>query len=202
MPLMAREGEARQKQLPPAGTHVARCYSVIDLGTQDGAFGSRHKVRVTWELPEEKAVFKEEDGPQPFVLSKEYTLSLFEKANLRHDLEAWRGKEFTAEELKGFDIFSLLGVPCMLTVVHKTTPAGKTFANVQGVGKMPKGVPCPPQINESVQFEITDGRSIAFERMPRWLQEKIEASEEWDEFPEPPEDLDDKNTDNDTQIPF
>lgn len=199
MPLMASEGEARQKQLPPAGTHVARCYSVIDLGTQDGAFGSRHKVRITWELPEEKAVFKEEGGEQPFVLSKEYTLSLFEKANLRHDLEAWRGKEFTPEELKGFDIFSLLGVPCMLTVVHKTTPAGKTFANVQGVGKLPKGVNCPPQINESVQFEITNGRSLAFERMPRWLQEKIEAAEEWDEFP--PEELTDEDT-NDEGPPF
>lgn len=178
MPLMASEGDSKPRQQPPAGTHSARCYSVIDLGTQESQFGARHKVRLTWELPEEKAVFKEEDGEQPFVISKEYTLSLFEKANLRQDLESWRGKEFTEDERKGFDIFTLLGVPCLLTVVHKTV-GDKTYANVTSASKLPKSMTCPKQINPSVQFEIDEGRSATFKELPEWLQKKIEASEEW-----------------------
>lgn len=183
MPLYATEGESKPKQLPPAGTHVARCFSVIDLGTQMlnymGDEKLLHKIRVTWELPDELTVFKEENGEQPFVVSKDYTLSLFKKANLRQDLESWRGKAFTAEELKGFDIFTLLGAPCLLSVIHKTTENGKTFANVTTVSKPPKGTTVPKQINESVQFSIDDGRNEVFTNLPEWLKKKIEESQEW-----------------------
>lgn len=178
MPLLATEGESKPKQQPPAGTHSARCYSVVDLGTQESQFGPRHKVRLTWELPEEKAVFKEDDGEQPFVISKDYTLSLFEKANLRHDLESWRGKAFTEAELKGFDIFALLGVPCLLTVIHKTK-GDKTYANVNSISKLPKSMNVPAQINPSVQFEVSEGRSQAFNALPEWLRKQIETCTEW-----------------------
>lgn len=200
MPLIASEGDSKPKQLPPNGTFVARCYSVIDLGTQPSQFGDRRKVRINWELPEEKVVFKEENGEQPFVISKEYTLSLFEKANLRHDLESWRGKEFTEEEKRGFDIFTLLGVPCLLTIVHKTV-GDKTYANVQGVGKLAKGMSCPSQINPSVQFEIDEGRSQAFNALPDWLKKKIESAEEWNNEQHPAEE--EQNDDNtESETPF
>jgi hypothetical protein len=183
--LIATEGESKPKQLPPAGTHVARCYSVIDLGTQTteymGTEKTLRKIRITWELPNETAVFKDEAGEQPFVISKDYTLSLYEKANLRHDLESWRGKQFTEKELQGFDIFTLLGVPCMLTVIHKSKEGGKTYANVTGVGKLAKGMQCPDQINKTVQFSIDDGRDGVFATFPDWLREKIQKCAEWNE---------------------
>ena len=41
----------------PAGTHVARCIKLIDLGTQFGEYQgkptSARKVVVSWELPNE-----------------------------------------------------------------------------------------------------------------------------------------------------
>lgn len=201
MPLIATEGESKPKQLPPAGTHVARCYSVVDLGTQTleymGSTKELRKVRVTWELPDELAVFDEEKGEQPFVLSREYTLSLYEKANLRHDLESWRGKQFTAQELAGFDIFTLIGAPCLLSVIHKTSDKGKTFANVTTVSKLPKGMNCPEAINPTVAYAITDFDGGAFNALPKWLQDKCKESKEWISGP----DLDQREQDEDDSDP-
>lgn len=195
MPIIASEGESKPKQIPPVGTHPARCYSVIDLGTQSTPFGESHKVRITWELPTETAVFDEKKGEQPFVVSKEYTLSLYEKANLRHDLESWRGKAFTEEQLSGFDIASLLGVPCLLAVIHKTTDKNKTYANVGAVSAIPKGMKVPEQINPSIQYSIGEGRSETFKSLPDWLQKKIEGSFEFS-------DTGSKSEQDDSQIPF
>lgn len=188
MPILAAEGESKPKQQPPAGSHVARCISVIDLGTQDTPFGESHKVRITWELPEEKAVFKEEKGEQPFVLSKDYTLSLYEKANLRHDLESWRGRAFTEQELRGFDISKLLGAPCLLSVIHKTSDKGKTYANISSVSAMPKGMQCPEQYNPTVEYSIEMGHNSRYMALPEWLQKKIANSREWGAEPKLPED--------------
>jgi len=38
------------------------------------------------------------------MISKRYTMSLGEQSTLRKDLESWRGKKFTPEELQGFDL--------------------------------------------------------------------------------------------------
>jgi hypothetical protein len=179
MPILATEGESKPRIQSPPGSHAARCISVIDLGTQETPYGDAHKVRITWELPEEKAVFKEENGEQPFVLSKDYTLSLYEKANLRHDLESWRGRAFTEQELKGFDISKLLGATCMLSVVHKTTDKGKTFANISAVSALPKGMQCPPMINSAVEYSISDGENDTYRAFPEWLRKKIASAHEW-----------------------
>lgn len=208
MPLIATEGESKPRVQCPAGTHVARCISVIDLGTQRlnymGQDKDLRKIRITWETPDEQAVFKEENGEQPFVLSKEYTLSLFEKANLRHDLEAWRGKAFTKEELKGFDIFNLLNVPCLLGVIHKPSKDGsKVYANVSAISKLAKGMTCPDAINPLVKYSVDDGRNETFESLPDWLKEKIINCREWTEGePTTPEREVDGEDDNDPEIPF
>jgi hypothetical protein len=179
MPLLAKEGDSKPRPLAPAGTHAARCVSVIDLGTQATPFGENHKVRIAWELPQEKAVFSEEKGEQPFLVSKEYTLSLFEKANLRKDLESWRGKSFTPEQLGGFDIFSIIGTPCLLTIIHKTTDKGKTFTNISSISALPKGMNCPPMISDPVTYSLDEGQSTTFLGLPEWLRKKIEGASEW-----------------------
>jgi hypothetical protein len=76
-------------------------------------------------------------------VGKWYTASIGEKANLRKDLVNWRGREFTDDELKGFDVKKLLGVPCMLSL----TPNDKGKVRVTGIMKLPQGTTCPPQIN-------------------------------------------------------
>jgi hypothetical protein len=130
-------------------------------------------------------VFKEENGEQPYVLSKEFTLSMHEKSSLRATLEAWRGKGFTEDEAKSFDVTKLLGVPCMVNVIHKVSKAGKTFADIKGVTPMPKGLQCPEAINEKFEFSVLEFDEAKFNTLPDFLKDKIKSSKEFKELQQP-----------------
>lgn len=168
MALTVKKPEDKEYQLAPQGTHLGVCYMVIDLGLQDTPFGAKHKIRIGWELPNEPM----EDG-RPFVVSKEYTASLHPDSNLAQDLVAWRGKSFTDDELAGFDVFKVLGAPCMLTVIHATSKAGKTYANVKSVTSLPKGTEKPKAVNEMVSFSLESPDEAMFSKLPEWLQKKV-----------------------------
>lgn len=162
----------------PAGTHVARAFALIDLGTQHGEYAGeptvRNQVVVQFELPNELM----QDG-QPFSCSKFYTNSLHEKAALRHDLEAWRGRAFNTEELMQFDLMNVLGKPCMITVQHTVNNAGNTKAKITAVTALPKGMACPPQINASRAFWIDEWDTEAFLALPEGFRKLIEQSDEY-----------------------
>lgn len=168
----------------PAGTYVARCYSMIHIGTvEENIMGESkwlNKVRISWELPTETKVFKDENGEQPYVISKEFTLSMNEKANLRKFLEGWRGKGFSEDEAKAFDITALLGKPCMLSVIHKTSKKGNIFAEISSCSALPKGLVCPDQINEMLELNYTDNWSTReYSKLPQFIKDKMSQSKEF-----------------------
>lgn len=108
---------------PPEGMHAAVCVNVFDLGDQPGFQGKiAHKVVVMFELDVRKA--KGEFAGKRFLISKFYTASLNEKATLRKDLEAWRGRAFTTDELKGFDLENVKGHGCNLNLIKKAGQDG------------------------------------------------------------------------------
>ncbi len=162
----------------PAGTHVARCIGVISLGTQQPnspQFNAAFKVMLIWELPNEMLG----DSGKAMTVSAEFTCSLGEKANLRHILESWRGRAFTKEELAGFDVNTVLDKPCMVSVIHKESAKGRTYAAVNAVTTLPKGTTCPARVNPLQLFEIEHGRNEVFKALPEFVQNKIAASDEW-----------------------
>ena len=58
-----------QRAIAPVGNHIARRDQIVDLGTQDQPqYGNTaHKIRFTWELPEELHDFgRESRNPSPF----------------------------------------------------------------------------------------------------------------------------------------
>lgn len=177
-----------QRELIPAGNYIARCYQMLQIGTVEeivmGAVKSLNKVRIGWELPTELKVFNPEKGEQPFTISKEFTLSMHEKSNLRKVLASWRGKDFTEEEAKSFDITKLLGVPCMLNVIHKPskTDPSKIYEEIGSVSPMPKGVPCPDQINQTMLLEYDDFNWSLYESLPDFIKQKIQSSSEYKEM--------------------
>lgn len=175
------KGGGGNRILPPEGTHTARCFSIVHTGTRtdENYKTSKNIVRITFELPEERAVFKEGDNEKPFVISKKYNLSLNEKATLRKDLESWRGKEFTPEESKGFDITKLLGLPCMVSVVHKTADNGNVYANVTSVTKPPKSVTVPEAENKTFLFSVDNFDQEAFDNFPDFIKDEIMESNEY-----------------------
>lgn len=162
----------------PAGSHVSRCFAVISLGTQNSPnFPASFKVMLMFEVPGEPITI---DGkPAPMTIQREYTLSLSEKANLRHDLQSWRGRQFTPAELEGFQVEKVVGQPCMLSVIHKQTAKNKTYAAISSIAGLPKGVICPPAWHKAIAYEIEHGENDVFKALPAWIQTKIKACEEW-----------------------
>lgn len=182
--------EGITREIIPASNYIARCYSMVHIGTVlENVMGTEkmlNKVRITWELPTELRVFKEENGEQPMVISKEYTLSMHENANLRKDLESWRGKVFSEDEAKSFDITKLLGIPCMLNIIHKDTKTGKPYALISGITNIPKNMECPIQMNESFEFNFEDKFDVEIlEKMPDFIKDKIKRSEEYKKLQNP-----------------
>lgn len=196
--MLNAKNEGAERIVISAGTHVARCYGVIDLGTQySERFGnSSRKVQIQWELPNELM-----DDGRPLAISKRYTLSVNEKANLRKDLESWLGRGITAEEEKdGFALGGMLGAPCLLSIIHAESN-GKTYANIAAVMSVPKGTKVPEQFNPMVSYDVENGKDAVFEKLPEWIRTMIEQSKEFKDGDEPeteeaPPDL------SDTSPPF
>lgn len=183
MPITATNKGGSNYEPVAAGTYPARCYSMIHIGTIEenilGQTKKLNKVRITWELPTELKVFKEEDGERPYSISKEFTLSMNEKATLRKFLESWRGKGFTEKESESFDVTALLGKPCLLSIIHKTAKNGNTYAEISSVSTLPKGMTCPAQINPSFEFTYNPFSLEKFDSLPDFLKDKMKQSEEY-----------------------
>jgi len=172
-------------EIAPEGVFLARCYKMVDVGTQTetGQFGTKEnrKVYLYWELLEtaDGEKVRMEDGETPFSIFNSYKLSMHPKANLRKHLDSWRGKKFTDEEAADFDITKLLDKYCLLQITHSSSKDGqKTYANVDGIMTTKKKV---DGINEICSFSIEDPDMDVFNDLPDWLQNKIEEAPEWSE---------------------
>lgn len=211
MAITATKSEGGNFKKVEAGTYVARCYSMIEIGTIETEFNGEkkkaHKVSITWELPTEKAVFFEAKGEEPFAVSKTYTLSMHEKSTLRKDLESWRGKGYTDAEARSFDITKLLGQPCILSVIHqpgKTDPT-KTYVAISSISKLMKGQECPAQINPTKVLSYDSFDWTVYNSLSDYMKDKIKTSEEFKQLQEPATTVaikaDDEIT-NDDKLPF
>lgn len=168
----------------PEGTHPARCYRVIDLGTQQEEYQGQtklhRKILVSWELHCEDRM---EDG-RPFTTGKKYTFSSHEKANLRRDLESWRGKKFEDSDFGpgGFHLSKLVGVPCLLNMTANESK-GKTYVNVTAIMNVIKGMVVPPLVNEPVflSLERDEWKPEVFNSLSDSLKEIIRKSPEYAE---------------------
>jgi len=180
MGLMAKDKGGGDFTPIPEDLHLAVCYGIWDLGTQFSEKWSKtiHKVVIVWELPNCRGEF-ERDGKMidlPRAISKTYTVSLHKKADLRKDLESWRGKRFSEEELKGFDLKKLLGAPCQIQVIHNKVD-DKTYSNIAALTKAPTGTKIKPE-NPVTFFSFEEQTDIPI-NTPQWISDLIKASEEW-----------------------
>lgn len=181
MGLMARKPMGSDIDPVEAGVHQAICIRYYDLGTQymEMFQTAARKVLLMWELPDERITINDKDLPR--AISKEYTLSLHKKANLRSDLESWRGKKFTEKELDGFDLDKILKANCMLNVIHNE----KGYAQVAAVMPLMKDRETKKSENPVHYFSFDDGEVAIPEGTPEWIANKIKNSDEWASFNDP-----------------
>ena len=148
------------------GLHPAVSILIAGVGTQktpfkneDGTDKVQKKMVIQWET---------KDG----LIAKEYTVSLNEKANLRKDLESWRGKKFSPTELEGFDMDYLLGVQCTLQIMHNDNGYAKVNTVLPKTQEFKKTKP-------TIIYDIDEHDNEAFESLPAWIKAKVEQSFEW-----------------------
>lgn len=179
MSLIAKQSGGGSIAPIEAGTHPAVCISLIDIGEQynETFKKSSRKVIVQWEITDEQITV---DGKQVNrTMSQTYTMSLNERSALYRDLIAWRGKPFTDEELKAFDLQKILGAPCLLTVTHQERN-GSTYANISAITKAMKGMNIERTL-PLFTFDLDEDPLEKMENMPEWIIAKIKASSTYQE---------------------
>lgn len=174
-------------EVTPTGLHLARCYRIVDVGTQKSEYKGQvkflHKIMIGWEIlgtDEDGQPIRMKDG-RPFAMFKNYTMSWSEKATLRGDLQSWRGKPFTQEELRRFDLKTVLGAFCMLNVIERQGNDGKMYVNVAGISPVPamiKQAGLPAAVNKNEIFNLSEPDMELFESFSDNLKNKIKASPE------------------------
>jgi hypothetical protein len=142
----------------PLGIHRAICINVFDIGYQPGYQGAppKHQVVILWEI-EARQKWEPNTGKR-FTVTKFYTLSINAKSNLGQDLESWRTKPFSEEELEGFDLDNIIGKRCQLNLV----------AN----GEKAKVAIVLPKDNESEYWTPETARDF----VPKFIDKKREES--------------------------
>jgi hypothetical protein len=200
-------------QIAPEGNTLAICFGIAYLGHVPKVYqgkedGTVDQVMFGFELCNEKAVFNEEKGEEPFgIWTFPYTNSIAPKANLAKFILSWRNKpKFTDEEIAdGFDLSKCVGQPCQLGIVH-TQNKENTYANVKSISSLMKGTAVPAIHNKPFVFDIvgaTPEMKENFFRLPKWIREKVRGSKEYKEqnlnWPEPDEAGNDSNTSSQQQ---
>ena len=194
MSLMARE--KGKVELIWEWTYLARCVWITDLWTQlvkSKMYGDKLKklVRFDFELPTEIYEYEDKETKEKIkttkMISTQYTNSLSSNGKMRPMLENWRGRKFSKEELNWFNLWNVLGADCQLQVIHSEC---WQYANIWNLMPLMKWIQVPLWLREKVAFWFNEDEKwriiwfdkAAFEKNPKWIQEKIMDSEEYKEL--------------------
>lgn len=177
MAIIAKATETTKYPPISEGIHMGICIAVIDLGEQYDELYDKvsRKVLITWELTDENIMIDGESLPRN--ISKEFTLSLNEKSNLRKALESWRGKAFTDQEMEGFDLINILGTACQLQITHNVK-GDRTYSNICNIMAMPKGIQVAAPQTDPYCFDMSEpDYEQMMNNLPEWIADKVKKSE-------------------------
>lgn len=161
------------------GVYPAVSSMIIDLGLQENVKfeKTQRKMMIMWILNNETVEINGEKLPR--TMSKEYSFSLHEKSGLRKDLQAWRGKPFTDDELNGFDLLTILNKPCQLQIILEEKNGNK-YNNIAGIMALPKGTKID-LLKQTCHFDLENPETWNnWEKIPSWIQEKIKKARNYE----------------------
>jgi len=173
--MILKEEEKKKFDLVPEGLQQGVCVWLFDLGTHmDTNFNKEKRlIRLGFELSEVR-IAGEKDGKHydyAKKISKEYNASMNEKSTLRKHLESWRGRKFTDDEKKGFDLQTILGVNCMVQIIHETK-GEDTYANINNILPIYKGMEVRKPESKILYFDLHASSDVP-EGTPQWIKDKI-----------------------------
>jgi len=162
-----------------AGTYSVVCAGVIDIGTQNNIWEGIEKLQnqivLLFEFPSE--TIEVQGVHMPRMLSMKMTKSMHEMSKMRKTFAAWRGRDFTPQEMQDFELSKLLNVCATAIVKQEVKKSGKTVASISSLGKAVKGfkVDC----NKSIYFDLNDKSTYsAIADIPAWVVNMINDSKE------------------------
>lgn len=194
MPTYSPKPSTTSYEPAPAGTHVARVFKFMNLGTRFQEYKGERKaypdtlINFSLELPNEinkftyvdKETNEEVEVEKPFAISREFTLSMGKRSNLRPFVEGIIGVALTDQEAYAFDVESLVGMTCLVTIAHKKSPDGeRTYANIVSTSPLVKGMQAPEAVNEPTIQDVNDMSKEQIELLPEWLRDKMIISDEY-----------------------
>lgn len=160
------------------GVYTATSSMIIDLGLQlsEKFEKTQRKMMILWNVLGEEVEINGEKLPR--TMSKEYSFSLGEKSNLRKDLQAWRGKSFTDEELQGFNLLNILNKSCQLQIILEEKN-GKKYNNIASIMALPKGTEITP-LEKTSHFDMENPETWNnWAEIPEWIQNKIKKAQNY-----------------------
>lgn len=169
---------------PEVESHPATCVQIIDIGTQEVmSKGEKRMIRqvdIYWELEE-----SEEAGIGPKTKVRDrLTLSFFSSSRLSKLLGQLFPKEVKADGPAAVLDIKLLGMSVLVSVVHNKS-GEKTYANINGITKLPASMKPPKYDTEFVKFVIPspkdkdDWDEAAFKEMSDYYKALIAKSPEF-----------------------
>jgi hypothetical protein len=130
------------RELVPQGNHHGILKGVFDIGKQKKVYMGDNKLvhQVVFVFEISERMTQGEFKGERFNISKKYTFSLNDKSNLKKDLESWRSKPFTDDELNnGIDLEKLVGINCLLNITHKESDS-RVYTNITAITPLMKGM--------------------------------------------------------------
>lgn len=160
------------------GVYTAISSAIIDLGIQTSEkFGNtQRKFMMIWNILGEEIEFNGEKLPR--TMSKEYSFSLNEKSTLRKDLQAWRGRTFTEEELRKFDVLNVINKPCQLQILLEEKN-GKQYNNIASIMALPKGTTINA-LDNTYYLDLENAETWGnWNKIPNWIQDRIKKADNY-----------------------
>lgn len=160
----------------PDGTYLGVCSMIVDLGAMysERYDKTQRKVMIAWELPAE--TIEVNGKTERRTVSSRYTATLGSQGNLRRDLITWRGRDFTEDELAGFELKNILGKSCLLTITNTKGSDGKNYTNVSGVARLMKGMAAAELEKEPLLFDLDTASLDDVDALPNWIGDQIKKS--------------------------
>jgi len=173
MPVYVSANRKKDFLPPPEGRHLSVFVDVVDLGIQPGDWGPKPQVDLRWQT--EQLMDTGPAAGKPYLVTRWYTPTLGtnnsgQKSNLLKLLEAWRGSPMTEEEKDNFDLETLLGKNCLLTIEHYRTRLNKLRGRILKIERAPR--------DSKKLFPRDYVREVAREQQPARKPEIFDDEEE------------------------
>ena len=177
---------SKEFKTAPPGSHIARLYKMVDIGTQQGEWQGKatyaRKIIFYFELlgdDDSGQPLMTDDG-KPLIVTKYYNASLSEKSTLRKHLQAWLNLDFNNMP-SGFDATSLLGKYAMVNIINYTKD-GKNRSSIESLTAVPSVVVkhgLPQGINDLFMFDLEKFDSEKFNSLSDGVKNLIQQSPEY-----------------------